>query len=286
MQEALTIGMLGGDLRQITVTRALKKKGYRIKSMGLFEGITNWKSMIEESDVVVTGLPMTQDGMHLHAPLYEGEKVHIGALLESLGEKPLLCGRIPKEWADRASERKVPCYDYFIGETLQVQNALPSAEGAIFLAMQELPVVLSGTKIAITGYGRIGKLLAHKLRALDADVTVYVRRGEVVAEAMGNGLHARLMTDETLSDLGEDCRILFNTVPYCIFGRESLSLFPKECVYIELASFPGGVDPIAAREAGIRMRPGGGLPGKYAPETAGHYLANAIDALIKQTIMR
>ncbi len=282
MQDKLTVAMLGGDQRQLTVLTELKRRGYTVQSAGLEDDLKHWREVIDTSDIVITGLPMTQDGIHLYAPMYNDTNLTIRTLMEHCRNKLLLCGKLSGEWSARAEALGVECIDYFTGETLQIQNALPSAEGAIFLSMQELPSVLSGTSVGVVGYGRIGKLLSHKLHALDAKVTVYARRAEVMAEARGNGLHALPITHESFCHIKDDTRILFNTVPQCLFHREVLTSFPKNCVYIELASLPGGIDRAAAQELGIPVRLGGGLPGKYAPETAGLYLADAIDELIQR----
>lgn len=49
--------------------------------------------------------------------------------------------------------------DYLQREELAIANSVPTAEGAIQLAMEELPITISGARCLITGYGRVGQAL-------------------------------------------------------------------------------------------------------------------------------
>ena len=49
---------------------------------------------------------------------------------------------------------------------------MPTAEGAIQLAMEELPITLHGARVLVIGYGRLGRVLADRLAGLKARVSV------------------------------------------------------------------------------------------------------------------
>jgi dipicolinate synthase subunit A len=50
----------------------------------------------------------------------------------------------------------------------------------------------------------------------------------------------------------------------------------RDTVLIDLASAPGGVDAEAAANLGIRVIFALSLPGKYAPVSAGHIIAQTV----------
>ena len=54
---------------------------------------------------------------------------------------------------------------------------MPTAEGAIQLAMEELPITLHGARVLVIGYGRLGRVLADRLAGLKARVSVAARPG-------------------------------------------------------------------------------------------------------------
>ena len=64
-------------------------------------------------------------------------------------------------------------------------------------------------------------------------------------------------------------RVVFNTVPAPILDRQALLKTDPSCLLIELAS---GMVPVQERQY-IRA---GGLPGIYAPETAGTVIGKTI----------
>lgn len=51
-----------------------------------------------------------------------------------------------------------------------IMNAVPTAEGAIQIAMEQTDVTLHGLPVLVIGHGRIGSLLARRLAALGAKV--------------------------------------------------------------------------------------------------------------------
>ena len=205
----------------------------------------------------------------------------------SVASKKLwLVGRLGESLRLRADREGIRWIDYFDSEILQLKNALPTAEGAIEIAMRELPVVLDGTKTAVIGYGRIGEVLSHKLRLMGAKVCVYARRQEVCAHAELLGNTSQNLARENGLLFDAETRVVFNTVPSKLFTRTVLSTLPKDCLIIDLASAPGGVDMVAASELGIRCVWATALPGKYAPESAGIILGQTVHSILLDAYKR
>ncbi|MBR2722153.1 MAG: dipicolinate synthase [Clostridia bacterium] len=290
--ERLTV--IGGDERQLYLARDLAKKGYTVSVWGLGEvsipGVRKcrrWEDAVAAAHAVILPLPASVDGVRVHCPLHhEDESLRLSALFPAMEGKPLLGGRLEAPLTENAAKYGVTCIDYFQSEITQLRNALPTAEGAIAIAMKELPVTLDGSLVAVVGYGRIGALLAEKLTALGARVLVYARKKEALVCAELHHQIPMLLTGEgkasTLAKLPKDCRAVFNTVPVWLFDREVLEHLPRSCVLIDLASAPGGIDRGAANELGIRTVWGTALPGKCTPESAGSILALGVLSLLEE----
>lgn len=150
------------------------------------------------------------------------------------------------------------------------KNAAITAECAIRVAADQLPVVWESCPVLITGWGRIGKCLAATLKTLGADVTVAARKetDRQMLQALGYAVE----DPKTMLITPADYRVIFNTAPAIVIDEEKA----KKCgssIKIELASLPGiaGSDVIKAL----------GLPGKMVPETSGQLIADTIIKLLK-----
>ena len=170
--------------------------------------------------------------------------------------------------------------DYFAREELAVLNAIPTAEGAIQIAMEELPITLHNARVLVIGFGRLGKALAPRLRALGARVWVSARRYEQRAAAEGMGLDSEGM--ERLADWLCSYDLVFNTVPAPVLGLEELAALKGGALVVDLASRPGGVDMDAAATLGVRVVWALSLPGKVAPVTSGRYIKDTVYHIMEE----
>lgn len=156
--------------------------------------------------------------------------------------------------------------DLLENEGYLCKNAAITADCALTVGAQALPVVLPGCPVLILGWGRIGKCLAQRLRALRADVAVAARKpGD---RAMLNALGYRTEDPATLRQGLIRYRLIYNTVPAPVLGPEAVALCRDDCVLVELASRPG-----MDSERVISAR---GLPGKDAPGSSGALIAETI----------
>ena len=281
-----SFAVFGGDARQTYLCRFLREKGYRVASFGVPEedDEEDWKALAERAECLLLPLPLTRDGVHVfRAEENTTEAIRLD-LLAKYGKKIIFGGKIPARFRQNAEENGSRVFDYFESEYLQMLNALPTAEGALLVAMRELPVTLDGCSAAVVGYGRIGRILTDKLVLLGTLVTVYERKEEKHAEIELSHATSRFFFDEDRNNLllsvSRDCRVIFNTVPEPIFTRDVLERLPKDCLFIDLASPPGGLDRAAAKALGIREIWATALPGKYAPESAAAYLAKTLFATL------
>lgn len=275
--------ILGGDKRQIAMLERFREKGIPVSAWGIGTASTekDWKMAIKDADYIVLPLPATEDGVRIRAPMETVGLRFLSLLNELNSHAVILGGRLPELWQVQAEGVGVQWYDYFQWERLQMKNALPTVEAALYLAMEQLPITLDGCHAAILGYGRIGSLLAEKLIAIGAKVTVYARKERDLAHAELR--HCRGVPLEgigetsTLCDLSPSCRIVFNTVPQQIVDRAVLECWRRDLVLLDLAaSPPGGFDTVAAVELAFPLTIASALPGKHFPETAGQIVADTL----------
>jgi len=86
-----------------------------------------------------------------------------------------IAGRITDKIAQLADVYNVYSVDLLEREEMAVLNAIPTAEGAIQIAMEEMPITLHGSNALILGFGRIGKILAKMLHGIGSNVYVEAR---------------------------------------------------------------------------------------------------------------
>lgn len=159
-------------------------------------------------------------------------------------------------------------------EAFLLRNAVLTAEGAIFSAMQRMETPLAGSCVLITGFGRIGRALAARLVAMEAFVIVCARNEGQMRAAHAMGAHPVPMREIALACAQAD--IVMNTVPAHVLGEEALAALAGRAKVFELASPPFGMDVRQAVRMGVELVMESGLPGRYAPGAAGAALFDAL----------
>ena len=285
MRQALNVWLIGGDMRQVWLARLLAEDGHAVHTCALGPvgaGVKEERSLAgaARADCVVLPLPAAGRDGALNAPLAEGP-VPLEGVLDALEPGQLLCaGRADGRLRALAEARGVRLFDYFAREELAVANAVPTAEGAIQLALEGLPITLHGARALVIGYGRLGRALAPRLGALGAKVTVAARRYEALAWAESFGFDTCPVGE--LGDYLCAFDLVVNTVPAPVLGAAELGELKKESLVIDLASLPGGVDLGAAEALGVKAVRALSLPGKVAPATAAAALRTAICHILNE----
>ena len=161
-----------------------------------------------------------------------------------------------------------------------IANAVPTAEGAIELAISETPITIHNSKCLVMGYGKVGKALSHSLSALGAHTFVQARKYADLALIENHGCHPLTM-NEAKTHIG-DFDIIFNTIPALVLDVDTLRAVSRDTLIIDLASKPGGVDFSAAKELGLNVVWALSIPGKVAPVTAGLIIKDTITNILTE----
>ena len=194
-----------------------------------------------------------------------------GSLLHTLSQLPdnitIMGGNLPK-----VEQESCKMIDFLQDPYYLAENAAITADCAIRIAGSNLSAVFFGCPILIIGWGRIGKCLADKLKAMGADVTVAARKES--DRAMLTALGYRVEDPSRLMYSLVRYRVIFNTVPAPVLSDAQVSHCRGDCIKIDLASSPGiaGKDVIWAR----------GLPNQDAPEASGILIAKTAIRLAKR----
>ena len=281
----LCFAVIGGDTRQLYMTERLRALGYRITCAGFehasFAGLQRSVSLADAllpADAAVLPLPVSRDDKTVNAAFAERE-LPLAALTEALRPGiPVFCGMPPEPFRRTLEAKDCPVLDYFKREDLTLRNALLTAEGLLGLLCEKLPVTIAGLCCAVTGYGRVGRCTARALAALGAQVTVFARNAAARAQAEIDHLHTEPL--EALPLYAERFDCVINTIPHPVVSEQTLAVSRRDCVFIELASAPYGIDADAAGRCGRRLLRAASLPGKTAPKTAGEIIADTIHKMI------
>lgn len=280
--------VIGGDLRNVKLAEAILADGNQVNLYGFnkagFESILtenkNLEEAIDDSDIVIGPLPCTNDDEMLNTP-FNDRAIQINGIFKIMKKSQLfIAGMINEKILHMAKAYNVYCIDLLKREEMAVFNAIPTAEGAIQIAMEEMPITLSGCKALVLGYGRVGRTLARMLSGIGADVYAEARKYSDLAWIKAYGQKPVYINDLRKVIGGMD--IIFNTIPSTILDYSMLEMIGKDCLIIDLASKPGGVDFEKAKLLGIKVIWALSLPGKVAPVTAADYMKQTIYNIIDE----
>lgn len=273
MDYCKSILICGGDKRQKCMYRQMLAEGLNVKTCALGCEVSVNEESIGEFDVVILPMPVSVDGINLNAPLVD-YSISLDNILHRLKKTQTVLGGM-------CDKIDFDMTDYYKSERLQAQNAIPTAEGALRIAMENCDFTLYGSKCLVTGYGRIGKILAKRLLDMGAKVTVCARKEKDLALAESFGCKALPL--EYIADDISNTDIIFNTIPKVIITEDTVLKIKKTTPYIELASKPYGIDMTTAKVLGRKVIMASGLPGKFTPESSGKILGKVImEILIKK----
>lgn len=287
------VTVIGGDRRQSMVVEELANRAAWVKIYGLSKESISPRVMEAESlEHAVSGpkaviLPISGVNSEGKVRAMGGEgyltlPVDFIQMLEP--ETIILTGSSTAEWKRQSTAQHITVVDYAELDEIAVPNAIPTAEGAIQLAMEGLPVTLCNHEFLILGFGRVAKALARMLLGIGARVFVAARRLAQQDEATQMGCHGIPLAD--MARVLPSVWAVFNTIPAPVLTAAYLHELRKGAIVIDLASAPGGTDFAAAKALGISAVLPLGLPGKVAPLTAGEILASTIPNLLDRVLSR
>ena len=238
--------LLGGDRRSLELSKLLESDGHDVKN--LVESYDQAFPFINDY-IIIGPLPFSHDNETLDAPYY-GTKLPIEEIFEKM-HKGQYCigGKIQDEVLIKAEIYGISLIDYFKREEMQVYNAIPTAEGAIQVAMDILDTTIHDSNVLILGYGRIGKALARTLDGMGANVHVSARKYDDIAWI--ESLKYKAILHDDFQEIVPEMDLIFNTIPSLVLKAENLKTMNKDSLVIDLASKPGGVDFQAAKDLGI-----------------------------------
>lgn len=279
--------VIGGDMRNVYLADLLRKDYQYVEIYGLEKSGKPWALknspldfVLEGARVVVGGIPLLSDNNYLTMPLSR-EKLSFSELFEKIPEGAhMVAGRIIDSVKEQLNQKGVKCTDLLDREEMAVLNAVPSAEGAVHILLQELPMTLLGSRILIVGFGRIGKVLARLLKGFGADVWAAARKYSDIAWIEAQGYKPVPM--HQLARYVSDMDAIVNTAPAPVITREILQKARTDCFLLDLASAPGGIDFKSAEAFGFKVMWALSLPGKIAPLTAGDIIRRTIYNILEE----
>ena len=276
--------IIGGDYRYKLLKDLFENEGYIASIYGNIytESTDSLDSCILDSKAVICPIPITKNNDTIN--MSENFKITIDELLNSMtnhGVKILTAGVILDSFIKKSEYMGISSTDLFSREDVAINNAIPTAEGAIMTAIQESDRVLFRSKILVIGYGRCGKILSNMLKGIGADVSITYRKksDEAYISAYGCSPVDIRYFERHLSEYD----FIFNTAPALILNKENLKRIRKDTVIIDIAQAPGGIDYSYARKLNLKALYCPGLPGRVAPYTAAEILKSAIIDIVLES---
>ena len=223
-------------------------------------------------------MPLSKDGKTLFTPLSDMTVELNQKFCDIIKNKPIFCtnSRLLIKTGDYSDSQ---IFDYLDREELAVLNAVPTAEGAVEIAMRNYQKTINSSSCLVAGYGRIGRVLAKMLCGMGAKVYVSARRKDSLAWIRLGGYTPVEHSD--IINSGE-FDIIFNTVPALILDAHIMAKIAVRSLIIDLASQPGGVDFESAKRMGIKTVHALSLPGKTAPKTSGEIIKETIFNILEE----
>lgn len=284
------IAVIGGDARYIELIRQIQNDPDTTIDLVGYEALEQsfiGRNQIdfddlktEEMDAIILPITGTDEKGNIE-PVFASETIQLSKeWFSNLNKSAVIfTGMANKYLKEAAEEANIELISLLNRDDIAIYNSIPTAEGAIMMAIEHTDHTIHSSHITVTGFGRVGHTLANKLHALGAQVTVGSNNLRELARAKEIGMQAYPLNQ--LPEKMNHCDLIMNTIPAPVIDKSIIEKLPSHCVILDLASKPGGTDFEFAKRRGIRAILAKSLPNVVAPKTAGKILADVIQQIMK-----
>lgn len=291
LEDKKKIAVIGGDERQLHCAMYFADAGYEtaiygfesfMGDIGLCTKATSLCDALNGCGIVVLPINVGGDENVVFSP-FSNSPVTYKNIIENMGENCLVfMGKATENIKLMFAEGNISLYDYFEREELIVANAYLTAESAVAIALNSCKESILDMSVLVMGYGRIGKMLCRILKGFGVNVYASARKKKDFEWIRAYGYSP--VDTSRVCDIVSGCGVIFNTIPNLVLSEKELHCLPKDCLIIDLASKPGGIDFEAAKNLGLRVVWALALPGKYKPVSAGKVIAKTIFNIIEDEV--
>lgn len=277
--------VVGGDMRAALLCAMLAREGARVYSFALEKAEMSpqvikagcMQGCVYAADCVILPVPTERGGL-LVTPMSDSV-IRMSELISALWPGQVIIGGHLSDASCAQAQREGLCIeDMLLRPDYVMGNAALTAEGAVMRLMEEGALSLMGRAILICGWGRIGRLLAQKLGALGARVTIAARGRDDRAQARAMGFS--VLDYSALETELPAFSCIVNTVPARVLTDAMLCMAAEGAIIMELASPPGGFDRVLAENIGLHVVSAPGLPGVCAAQSAAELMKSEIYAIL------
>lgn len=269
-----SISFIGGDNRNYRVSKMFAEN-YNVYTYALEGDNNNFEECIEKSEYIVVPIPFSTDDENVYTPK-SNQTITINEFLENISGKTIIGGKIKAEYVQKLESNNNKVIDITKCREFILKNAIPTAEGVVKIIIENTDFTIDDSKIAVLGFGNVGKKISELLNNLNAHVFCYDIKKQEVANIVTYGYNVLNDFSKEISNMD----VIVNTVPEQILNRKTLEFIDKDTLIIDVASTPGGVDFEYSKTNGYKVIQALGLPGKIAPKTSAKYVKEILENLI------
>lgn len=287
----LTVAVVGGDLRMLEHMRQAREAGAAVQHYGGIPGAaaaagapeaSSLAEAIRGATIISCPIPgvnadgslftkYTDEPLRLTSDVLNGAAP--GAVVFTYKETPQLI-----EWAKGTPVRIV---GYGEDDELCILHAIPTAEGAIKIAVENTEVTLLGMKVLCFGLGRVGVSVAQAFDAMKAHVTVTARNPAQLARALSMGFEIVPLKD--ILEYADQFSLIVSSATGKVVTAEIIGKTRPDVLIMDLCSPPGSVDREAAERMNRRFVWARAQAGT-APRTAGQHEWHVLMRIAREAI--
>lgn len=186
----------------------------------------------------------------------------------------LVCGNIPESQAFILAKKQIKHINVLQDEVFAMQNSRLTAEGILADILTCSPKSIYDNKILILGNGRVGKATGALLAKVGAEFSIcsHDHKNFAISYLFSQKNYFK---NDFLQNLN-NFDVIINTIPAEVIPRTMYKNIKKDCLFLEIASVQTIVGDV---DFTYKLCPA--LPQKYSAETAGKYLFECIEKMLK-----
>ena len=284
-----TVAVIGGDKRMLEHMRQARLAGAKVQHYGsppgadVAAGAPASASLVEAvkgARIISCPIPGVGSDDSLYAGFTTEKLFTTTEVLRGAAPRAMLfSGRITPKMHEWSLNTGVKMIDYGDDDPLAILHAVPTAEGAIKVAIEHTEETILGLNTLCLGLGRVGMSVVQAFVGLHAKVTLALRNPSQLARAVA--MNTTALTLKELPERIGEFPLIVSSSSGLVLDRKLLERTHPEVVIIDLCSPPGSVDFDAAKALGRHVIWARAQAGT-APRTAGRDEWNVLMRIVRE----